>query len=380
MGRSLRILHVTKRFWPYPGGVERYVLDLGRRQARSGHDVHVLTIDRDIMANGGGHLPPADSHDGISIHRVQAVGSPRKQLLAEMPGRALRLVRAADVVHHHEPRFLFETTVLARALVRRPVIFHSHGMIFHTPAMRGFKERVMRRYYGPLLRHGVSLVVADSSADAEILERYCGLPLGARTRLILNGIDLDRYAAIDRRPSPGRILSFGRIDEHKGHRRLLRALSTVPGSWTLDIVGTGPTEMVAALEAEASRLGIRDRVHFLGRVSDDELDALLAQSWLAAFPSEYEGFGLALVEALAAGASILASDIPAHREVVGPGLIDRLVPFDEVPAASAILAALSADDVSLRGAEAAGRRRAQQFSVDRLFRDIEALYGELGLS
>src|SRR5687768_5423027 len=71
--RPLRILHVSKRFWPYIGGVERYVEDVAAAQAADGADVRVLTMDRDLVAHASGRLPARESYRGIAICRVPAI-------------------------------------------------------------------------------------------------------------------------------------------------------------------------------------------------------------------------------------------------------------------------------------------------------------------
>lgn len=379
MGRSLRILHITKRFWPLPGGVERYVLDLGAEQVRLDHRVRVLTIDHDILSRRSHRLAPVENHAGIEIHRVRAFGGARKQFLAELPGTVVRLLGWADVIHHHEPRFLLETAVLAHMASRTPLVFHSHGMILHTPQFRRLKEIALRVYYGPLLKHGVDVVIAGGESDARLLETYCGLAEGPRMRLYQEGIDLRRSQTIARTPDSGRVLCFGRIDLHKGHRRLLETLAHVSADWTLDIAGGGPPDLVESLRQHAFDLGVAGRVQFLGRVTDQELDELLAHAAVVAFPSEYEGFGLALVEALAAGALVVASDISSHREVLGPNLADRLADFTNSDAAGRLGFAMSMGLDETKVAERKARDRARQFSVDRLAADIEGLYSELGV-
>lgn len=375
----LRILHITKRYWPFPGGVERYVQDLARAQISVGHEVAVLTIDHDVMSGGGPSLPEREKQGEIAILRVRALGGPRKQFIAEWPARFLNQLRWADVIHHHDPRFAFETTVIAAAFLQRPLIFHTHGMILHTRRYYRLKQFLLRAYYGPLLRHATSAVIAGSEADARMMEQYCRLSRD-RLRLYRNAVDLSRYHRMQRLPAPGRILMFGRIDVHKGHARLLELLPRVTANWTLDVVGTGPAELAGALRQKAERLGVAERINWLGPVDDQTLCDLLARSSLALFPSEFEGFGLALLEAMAAGCPVLASPLPTHREILGTDLATHLVDFQNPTTADRISEALTARPEIQHKTSAALRRRAEAFSIERLVNEIEALYGELGLA
>jgi glycosyltransferase involved in cell wall biosynthesis len=102
---------------------------------------------------------------------------------------------------------------------------------------------------------------------------------------------------------------------------------------------------------------------------------------VAAFPSRGEGFGLALLEAMAAGVPVVASAIPAHRELLGPGLEDRLIDFGRPDAAAAAIQALlvqsAAEQTQLSDRL---RARARDYDMPRLVAQIEALYRQLGVA
>jgi glycosyltransferase involved in cell wall biosynthesis len=173
---------------------------------------------------------------------------------------------------------------------------------------------------------------------------------------------------------------FGRIDRHKGHADLFRALATVDGPWELDVVGGGPESLVAELRGIATGLGIGSRVHWHGQVDSDVLVAMLSRSWLVCFPSHFEGFGLALVEAMACGCNLLVSDLPTHREILGDGLSDRIVDFTDPTAPDRVRDALRRPATAMRSDEERVRSRAERFSIGRLVDQLEGLYSDLGLS
>ena len=161
-----------------------------------------------------------------------------------------------------------------------------------------------------------------------------GLRLGP---VIANGCDVqsvDRRAANARalRP-PGdarRVLMVARLDPIKDQATLLRAFAAAhqPG-WELQLVGEGPDR--ARLEALAAELGLDSNQVFLGRRSD--IPELLGKADLFAFSTTHaEGFGIVLIEAMAAGLPILASDVPACREVLKEGIAGDLLPAGDVQA------------------------------------------------
>ena len=372
----MRILHVTKRYWPFQGGVERYVEDLAQGQAARGHDATVLTIDHDVMGTSAQRLPRSEEQGPVHVRRVRAIGGPRKQFIAEIPTGVVELLRTADVVHHHDPRFVFELAVATRRIIGKPLLVHTHGLILHTGDLRRIKGFLLRFYYGPVFRHLVTGVVADSSSDRLMLRQACRVP-DDRIHLFLNALDLRPFRSITRDPQPGRLLVFGRIDSHKGHADLLRALATVDDPWELDVVGGGSESLVSELQALAGELGIGERVHWQGQVDDDVLGSMLGRAWLVCFPSRFEGFGLALVEAMASGCNVLASNLPTHREILGEELAGQVVDFADPTVSERLAAEIRLPLSTVTSREQAVRTRSEHFSIDRLVEEFEAFYREL---
>ena len=377
ISQQLRILHITKRFWPNTGGVERYVEDLAQQQLLRGHTPMILTPDRDLVTGLGSRLPTTEYYRGLRIERVPAAGNARKQVPVGRLGTIFTALRWADVVHHHDPRFMFETTVLARRLMRFRLIFHTHGLILHTDAFQRLKRGLLAVYYGPVLRHLVDAVIADSEGDLELMRQTTGVS-APQVRLVPNAIDLAPFLALEPHPDPGTLLVFGRIDYHKGIQGLLRSLAAVSVDWRLVIAGTGQDAFVGQLKSLAEEIGIADRITWAGFVSANDLHALLQRSSLVLFPSEFEGFGIALLEAMAASRPVLASPIPTHVEILGPDLGHLVASFD-VGAADAIAGQLKASNEEREELGRLARVRARTFDLPRMVDTLELIYREQGL-
>jgi alpha-1,3-mannosyltransferase len=318
-------------------------------------------------------LPRDEKQGTVHVHRARATGGPRKQFLIEPPGRVIRLLRDADIVHHHDPRFIFELAVATRRMIGKPILVHTHGLILHTDDFARLKSVMLRAYYGPIFGHVVDGVIADSESDRQILLEACRVPED-RIRLFLNALDLRSFQQIERRPEPGRLLVFGRIDAHKGHADLLRALAHIGGPWKLDVLGAGPAPLVAELRTLATDLGLEDRVRWHGEVDDVVLKSMLGRAWLVCFPSRFEGFGLALVEAMAAGCNVLVSDLPSHHEILGEGLADLIIDFQGGEASDRLLAEVGAPDETVMARAGLVRARSMRFSIDRLVDEFEDYY------
>jgi GT2 family glycosyltransferase/glycosyltransferase involved in cell wall biosynthesis len=378
-GRPLAVLHVVRRYAPLIGGTETYVRDLAEAQVRAGRRVTVLTLDHDVTGVYRGRLPATEERAGVRVVRLPGIGA-RRFAITSRPWRLAGEVFRADVVHLHDIRFMTGTTSLAARVRRRGLILHTHGLIFHTQWAARLKRFLVRSYYGPVLRLTQAAIVASSKPDREALLALAPY-LARRLVLLENAIRLEGLLALPRKPAPGRVLAFGRVARSKSLDALFGAVATIPGvGWELCVAGAEEPAERDRLEQIATRLGIRERIRFQGPFSDAEFGELLAGADVAVFPSAGEGFGLALLEAMAAAVPVLANDIPAHRALLGPDLAANLADFAHPSEAGAAIARLL--ELPARARLALGqkeRTRAEEYDIARLVRDVDRLYESLGV-
>ena len=338
--------------------------------------MRVLTLDRDVIGVGAERLPASAEVDGIIVERLPGIGGSRWAIVLR-PDRVARAIRRSDVVHLHDFRFHVGLVASLCRIIGRPAFIHTHGVFFHRAALGRVKVWTLRYVLGPIISAFDVQVIADSVSDRDQL--VAAAPrLGARTQVIPNAIDLGFAHGIVRAPESGLILTFGRVTESKGIRDLVAMLPLLPDHTRLVVAGPAEADEADYLERQADALGVRERLRLTGSYDDAELADLLGRADVAVFPSRGEGFGLALVEAMAAGVPTLASDLPAHREVLGPELDDAIFdPRDHASGATAIGALLTDPK---RRAEIArlARARSERFDVGRLADDIEGQYAQLG--
>lgn len=372
----IRVLHICRRFLPLVGGTEKYVHDLAVAQAEAGCQVTILTLDRDVFGLTKA-LARKETLDGLQVVRIPGWGSPQVAITFR-PDRIWREIARHDVVHLHDLRFALTSSVIGAVVARRPRIFHTHGLIFHSGGGLRFKRLAMRFYFGPLLRLGGVRTVASSEADRVLLLRDAPY-LAKLTNTYPNAIPLERLLNLERAPVPGRVVSIGRIVPNKALTDLVRALARLRDvDWSLILAGQSDAEEIARIAAEIDRLNVRDRVTFFLDFEEEELLGLLSSAALAAFPSKGEGFGIALLEAMAAGVPLLANRIPANELLLEGDLGSQLIAFgDADAAASSIRALLEADTSELNGLSARLRTRASDFGIARLRGQIEELYARL---
>ena len=337
-----------------PGGVQGQVLGLARALTNAGHDAVVLApCDGDVDVAG---LAP-----GAVIGLGRSVALPANGSVAPValsPGAAWRAVRAVrrgnfDVLHLHEPLAPGPGyACLVACDLPKVGTFHRAG------------PSIAYRVLGPVARAAAGRLAARCAVSSEA-EATARSALGGTYDIIGNGIDLERFASARPWPTAGPTVMFvGRHEERKGLAVLLEAVSqletgsTTPGARLPDTgspspnvahakgESPGPTVWVAGEGPETERLRRRHppstRLVWLGRLRDDELASRLAGAHALCAPSRRgESFGVILLEAMAARAAVVASDLPGYAAVVaGHGV---LVAPGDVTALARALQSVSAD-------------------------------------
>ncbi|MHB8505500.1 MAG: glycosyltransferase family 4 protein [Acidimicrobiales bacterium] len=343
-----------------PGGVQSQALGLARALRRRGVDARVL---------GPCDGPPPDPFVTPLGNSVPAVGNGSLAAIAPDPAAALRTMQALreeafEVVHLHEP-FVPGPPHTARVLKPAPLVG-----TFHRSGASGW-YRTLR----PLRRWSIDhldtrVAVSEAAADT------ARATFGGTYEVLWNGIDVDRFDRARPRPTGGPTALFvGRHEERKGLAVLLDALDRIERPLTLWVAGDGP--QTAALR---SRTAGDPRVEWLGVVDEAEKARRLRAADVFCAPSlRGESFGVVLLEALAAGAAVVASDLEGYRRVVRPGVDGWLVPPGDAGALAAAVAR-ALDEGGRRGARAAaGRRRVEAFGMDRLAERYLELYERLAL-
>ena len=199
-----------------------------------------------------------------------------------------------------------------------------------------------------VLRRAAAMTAPSTASLTEIGRHYRRAP---NPTLVPNGVDLRQFqdvsaadviAARDRYQLPGTfILTVGAHRPHKNHEVLVRALAAIPGDVSLVVVGGLDPGFADPLPGLIAGLGLTSRVRLVPNVADEWLPAVYHAASVFAFPSLAEGYGLPVLEAMAAGTPVVMSDIDVLAEVAGPGA--RMVPPRDVAGWAAALTAVLSD-------------------------------------
>ena len=364
----MRIALACPYAWDAPGGVQVHVRQLASTLLERGHDVLVVAPGSSI---------PEEPWVRVIGRPIRIPYNGSVAPICPRPGSARRVARelrafVPDVVHAHEP-LTPSTGMFATLRAPAPVVGTFHA----------FAERAtLFSAVAPVLRpvwDRLRVRVAVSRAAAEFVEiRFSG----ELVRIIPNGADVELFAGAEpaQLPEGRRILFVNRLEPRKGFPVMVEAfrllLAEEPDA-LLVVAGDGPEALaVDGLDAAA-----RKRVVLLGSVAHQALPPYHAGCDVFCAPAVgRESFGIVLVEAMAAGLPLVASDIPGYREVVRDGVEGLLVPPRDPPALAAALLRLLGDPDASRAMAQAGRERARRYSWDAVAGELEAIYREAAVA
>lgn len=316
--------------------------------------------------------PPLTGVDVLPI--LPAVDPMDGGMLAGML-RALPQVRTAlkncDLIHA-----AVEPYAPLGALVagRRPLVVTGHGSYVLAPEQRRFPVGAL---YAWAYRRG--LMVCVSRYTARMAERA---KPGIRTRVVNNGVDFEHFGAVEH-VGGGGVLCVGAVKGRKGTLELVQAMALVPDA-RCTIVGSVDTEpeYVQQVRNEIARLGLSDRVTLEGRVSAAELMRYYAEADVYALASKnvgwkFEGYGLSLLEASAAGLPVIGTTDCGAEDAVRDGVTGLLVAQNDLEhGLPDAISRLLADKDLARGMGAAGREYARGQTWAQVAQQMIALYKE----
>lgn len=217
------------------------------------------------------------------------------------------------------------------------------------------------------------LVLVPSAETGADVERYCGTP-PARIRVIPLATPT-APAGDGSAPTTPYVLYAGAIEPHKNVPLAVEAIARATSGARLVMAGPWSARRAERLRAHAEAVGAGGRIDWLGLVGAERLAALREGALAVLVPSRKEGFGLPVLEGLAAGVRVLASDTPALREVGGGAA--TYLPLGDATAWGKAISDLALEDTGTRAARAAaGRARAAEFSWGRTARAVREAYRE----
>lgn len=354
----MRVGMVSPYSLTVPGGVQNQILGLAKALRAAGESVRVL---------GPCDGPPPEPFVTPLGNSVPTGANGSVVPLAPDPAAQLRTIRALrdeefDVLHLHEP-MAPGPTMTALLLKPAPVVatFHSAG------------SSVTYDVFRPLVRRGAWRIGRWFAVSPEARDLAHGA-LGGEYEIVFNAVEVARFGeGMPSKTEGPTILFLGRHEPRKGLDVLLRAMTTLGPDVRLWVGGDGP-ERSRLMSAHAGD----PRIEWLGELDDTEKVARLRGADVFCAPSLHgESFGIVLLEAMAAGTAVVASNLDGYARVARPDIEAELVPPGDPERLGLVLRSLLHDSTERDRLVDAGSRRVEQFSMRRLASIYQRAYAEL---
>lgn len=382
----MKVAHVLLRF-DAPGGVETNVREVTRRLRAAGEQVEVFASDLYDEGRWERRSDYAPVVDGVPVHRFPV----RKRLV---PGLTMPMMvglidalaeSGADVIHAHSHRYghVLEAAAVADRLdIPLVVSTHYHPADRREPPLKRGLLRIQDVVFGVSAYRVARALVVQTDREAELVAEFAPR---AKLRTIPPGIDLAAWSHPEGDRADGLglpkeyFLFVGRVASNKGLPTLLEALARLePGvRRPLVLMGRDWGER-ARLESQAKALGVDGDVRFLGHVESPSVyRGVIRGARALVLPSEWEAFGLVLLEAMAAGTPIVASAVGGVPDVLEGGRAGRLVPYGDPSALASALRSVLEDAPETERRRVSARERVAGFDWSVTVDRHRALYREV---
>ncbi len=359
----MRILNICNHFYPNIGGVEKYVYDLCRNLNARGIDADVLCFDTSFKGK------PLSRHQvvgGIDVFRETSLNLK----LYNIAPSIWKYIKDYDIIHIHGLGFYFDFLAATKSVHRKPIVLSTHGGIFHTKRMLLLKKLYFNHWAKKKMK-AIDAVFAHSLNDKKLFSRITG-----RKKLFL--VPYSIYYndfQIQRRPVRNSMLFVGRVDKNKRVDNLFKVVARVKEEIPdvkLVIVGA---RLEGGLKRMARDLGITKNVRFEGEKFGKALIKYYSRAALFVSASEYEGFGISVLEAMASGCPVVVNNIEAFRNFVSNGKNGFITDFNDTGKASkAIIAAF---DSNLENVRRNAKNYAKKYDWGNTVRKTVKIYNEV---
>jgi len=306
----------TKHKWA--GGAEVYIHELAKRWVKEGSSVTIFSGNDSKSSRN-------ETIDGIQIYRR---GGFYMVYLWAFLYYMFKFRGKFDVIIDSENGIPFFTPLFAREKTFL-LIHHVHQEVFMTDLRFPLAQigKFLEGVVMPLVYRNSKVITVSQSSKQAILE--LGFGKRSEVSIVSPGVDLEKFQANLSKTRTPSLLYLGRLKPYKSVDRLIRIMKKVKREIpqvTLTIAGEG--ESREYLESLTKRLGLRNVVKFLGGVSEKAKVELFAKSWALVQPSRKEGWGITIIEANAAGTTVIASDVPGLRDSIQNPHTGLLVTWD----------------------------------------------------
>lgn len=363
----MHIVHLTPNFYPAVGGVETYVYELSKRLVERGNEVTVLTSD--VLRFTRKKLKDFEIIDGIKVYRMPFQLILRNSFSIEATKKLIEL--DYDILHLHTMGYFLGIIPLLKLTNGCKVVFSTHGGIFHT------KDAIILKkiYFNLIARLNllfIDKILAHSKNDESVFSKISNIG-----KIIYSpyGIDWKDYAKLN--PSHSNSMIYvGRFSKNKRLDRLINVLHHVRQhnkKVKLFLLGEDWDQKEMLIKV-AERLKVKDAVKFVEAVPHKEVPKFLAKSGIFVLSSDYEGFGISVIEAMSVGLPVVANKIETMKEIINNGENGYIVNFEDYHKVSELVIKILENGTLQNRLSRNAKLSAKRFDWDKIVDEIENVY------
>lgn len=360
----MKIIQVTSRYPPNIGGLQNCARELSERLAQKGHEVEVFTSD---IGCSKGKLK---STQNLEIHYLKGFEFAHTPIIPSLLPRLLKAPKDS-VIHVHVAKALVPEIVFLASKIRKiPYVAHFHSDVEPSGRLGFLLPLYKKVFLKQVLKSADRIIVLSEEYRNIISKKY---NISEKTVVIPNGVSGEFF--IDKKPISSKninLLFVGRLAIQKNVPRLVRAASLVRHKVTLHIIGDG--EEGSKIQKIISDKKMKN-VILHGEKRGSELTDFYKSADIFLLPSDYEGLPLVLLEAMASGTPIIASDVRGIS-----GLIGDVGVLVDHPTAEGFAKAIDAliENMELRKQlSQKGREKAKQYDWSSIVDKFENIYEEV---
>lgn len=296
-----KILTISPDYHPSKGGVEKYLYDIHLSLSKTFYN-HVFAGTR--ISDKKNISYKLNNINVIKRRTYKFFGL--DFLFNPLDFYILFLqIKNADIVWVNDVKFVFFFSTLISFLYKKKLVLTTHGLVFHNQRYKIFKI-IFVKIYLFIIKNFVTEVVSNGQTDLDYL-----FLKKIKSRLINNGVDLSKFK-IKRKPMKNNFLYFGRIDKNKGFENLINCLKeyklNTSDKFVLNVLGSAEKKYLNQLKLLIKKNDLINNICFFGRFTDELLIKNLEKSEFVLNSSTYESFGITLIESLASGSTVIASN------------------------------------------------------------------------
>jgi len=298
----MKITHVFHHFHPCTGGIETVILELSR-ETKKWHWPHVVCLNK--CPKGTETLPLESTEHGIKVSRIPFINLGFYKFAPAVSKK----IKETDLLHVHGINFFSDFLALTKILHKKPMVLSTHGGIFHNSS--GILKKIYFFGWCRIALRAFDKIVCVSKNDFELFSKIINKK---KLVLIENGIETEKFKSGKKKKNS--FVFLGRMSKNKRIGLLIDALAETKEKFELHIAGMDFDNIALDLRAKALEKGISDKVIIHGEISEKKLLDLLSESEFFVSASEYEGFGITALEAMASGCIPILNSIESFRHFV----------------------------------------------------------------